>query len=81
MVIAVPGSTAVPQSEFEAYEDNIINLLRSFVILPDQFNIGLILYGERAVPILWPQPYKNRTRVCMVTVVRWLNDAELFVSH
>lgn len=63
LVIAVPGSLAVSPYEFREYENNLIELLRHFSIEPEQFNIGLIIYGQNAVPIAWPQPFKTRTQV------------------
>ncbi|XP_052797771.1 uncharacterized protein LOC128229907 isoform X2 [Mya arenaria] len=64
LVIAVPGSNhVIPENEFSAFEKNLINLLMHFAIQPDEFNIGLILYGKTAIPIATPQPFKTRTQI------------------
>lgn len=63
LVIAIPGSTVVPDSEFNTYEEGLIELLRYFHISPDNFNVGLVLYGEGAEAINYPQPFLLRVQV------------------
>ncbi|KAH3884484.1 hypothetical protein DPMN_008464 [Dreissena polymorpha] len=63
LIIAVPGSSKVPELEFQSFEENLIDLLRHFSIEPNEFNIGLILYGENAIRIAAPQPFKTRTQI------------------
>ena len=63
LVVAVPGSLLVPEMEFQAFEKQLIRLFRYFAIEPDEFNIGLILYGREAVNIATPQPFKTRIQV------------------
>ncbi|KAL4224061.1 hypothetical protein ACF0H5_017518 [Mactra antiquata] len=71
LVIAVPGGFQVPHHEFTIFEEHLHDLIRYFSIEPDQFNIGLILYGESTVTIATPQPFKNRlqmnTRITLLT--------------
>lgn len=64
MIIAVPGSSLVVESEFDVLEEHIIELLRFFEISVDDFNIGLVLYGQSPIPILYPQPFKTRQQAC-----------------
>lgn len=63
LVIAVPGSHAVPYYDFLAFEGQLIDLLRYFAIEPQFFNIGLILYGEHTVTLASPQPFKTRVQM------------------
>lgn len=63
LVIAVPGSYAVPHDDFVAFEGHLIDLFRYFSIEPEHFNIGLLLYGEHTVTIASPQPFKTRVQM------------------
>ncbi|XP_045173657.2 uncharacterized protein LOC123535166 [Mercenaria mercenaria] len=63
IVIAVPGSYAVPYFDFSPFEEQLVELIRYFAIEPDQFNIGLVLYGAHTVTIATPQPFKTRVQM------------------
>ena len=60
IVIAVPGSTDVPQYEFDVFETELTELLRHFKINRGNFNIGLVLYGKTQIRVASPQPFKTR---------------------
>lgn len=82
VVIAVPGSYKVPYYDFKAFESQLTRLLRYFTIEPDQFNIGLLLYGAHTVTIANPQPFKTRVQMnTRVTLMMQRNVHFLKMGH
>ena len=73
-MIAIPGAHEVPHFEYLAFEKHLIDLLYYFKLTSRDINIGLIVYGAKAVPFAYPQPFKNRlktnTRVSLMALER-----------
>ncbi|ESO95259.1 hypothetical protein LOTGIDRAFT_176673 [Lottia gigantea] len=61
VVLAIPASrTQVPQSEFDLYEDFLIDMVNYYTVKKDRTNVGLIIYGSEPMVMNGLMPSLNK---------------------
>lgn len=84
IIFAIPGSYDIPGEEFFPFERFLVMLIDHFVLNVDNINVGLMLYGNEALALTYPQPIKDQAainaRITLMTQRSFYGNKMLGVS-